>query len=374
MGLRLDLLRGIYAHGFENPSEIQSKVIVPIISGRDIIAQAQSGTGKTGTFIISSLQGVDLNMNACQVLMLSPTRELAQQSHGIALDIGKYLFKDIPCACRLAVGGTRIGDDLHAFRQAQPKILIGTPGRIHDYLNRKLVRTDSLHLLVLDEADELLSQGFTDIIYEIFKLLPPSTQVALFSATMPPEVLELTQKFMDNPIHELVEKEQLSLDGIKQFYVDISDEVKFETLKDIYGSISIAQSIIFCNSRKRAIDLSDKMDKDGYTVSCIHGELLKEERNHVIEIFKSGASRVLVATDIVARGLDVQHVNIVINYDIPYNRENYLHRIGRAGRYGRKGLTINFVTPRDRPSIIDLEEHYNIEIEELPVNFGECLT
>lgn len=371
MGLKENLLRGIYSYGFEKPSEIQQKVIVPIIQGHDTIAQAASGTGKTGAFTIAALERIDFGKETCQVIILSPTRELAQQTYHVMKAIGEYLSAD--SCCKLAIGGTKIALDIQELRFKHPRSLVGTPGRVLDFLNRKLIKVDDVKLFILDEADELLSQGFTDQIYDSFRLLPKTTQVALFSATMPPEVLEISKKFMNNPVKELVRKEELSLKGIKQFYIAMEEKDKFETLCDLYELVTIAQSIIFCNTKKKAIWLAEEMEKKFFTVSLIHSDMTKDERNRIIEIFRNGSSRVLIATDIIARGLDVHHVNIVINYDIPLDRENYLHRIGRAGRYGRKGITMNMVTPKDKPLITDLEKYYDMVVEELPESFGTYL-
>ena len=367
INLKENLLRGIYAYGFEKPSEIQQKSIPRVIEGRDIIAQAQSGTGKTGAFTISTLQLVDFTLLKCQAIILSPTRELAKQTYDVLNSLGGYLSDDD--YCKLGVGGTRLSADIGYFKYKQPLILIGTPGRVYDYIQRGLVKCDNIKLFILDEADELLSQGFTQQIHDIFKCLPSNTQVALYSATMPPEVVEISKKFMKSPIHELVKKEELSLKGIKQFYLEVDEQYKLETLAELYDHISVSQSIVFCNTKKKAIWLAEKMDEKQFTVSLIHSDMTKDERSRIIEIFRSGASRVLVATDIIARGLDVHHVNIVVNYDISMDRESYIHRIGRAGRYGRKGIAINFTAPKDKPLITDLEKFYKINIDELTTDF-----
>jgi len=226
---------------------------------------------------------------------------------------------------------------------------------------------------VLDEADEMLSQGFAEQIYEVFKFLPKDVQVCLFSATMPKDVLELTEKFMRNPTRILVKKETLTLEGIKQFYVAVEEEFKLETLMDLYDSVSIAQSVIFCNTKRKVDWLSTEMNKKEFTVSFMHADMPKGEREKVMQTFRSGSSRVLISTDLLARGIDVHHVNIVINFDLPSNRENYLHRIGRSGRYGRKGVAINFVTSKDIQTLKDLESFYHTQIDELPMDFASHL-
>ena len=371
MPLHQNLLRGIYSYGFEKPSAIQQRAIVPFIRSGDIIAQAQSGTGKTGAFSIGLLQRVDFRHKSMQGLVLSPTRELAQQTHQVISQIGEYLA-DGQAFCHTFIGGTRVQEDLKKV-QAGVIVAVGTPGRVADIIRRGALRTENLRVLVLDEADEMLSQGFSDQIYDIFKFLPKDIQVALFSATMPDDVLELTKKFMRNPTRILVKRESLTLEGIKQFFVAVEEEHKLDTLMDLYESVSIAQSVIFANTRRKVDWIAEQLNSNNHTVSSMHAEMLKGDREKVMATFRSGSSRVLVTTDLVARGIDVHHVNIVINFDLPANKENYLHRIGRGGRYGRKGVAINFVSQRDVDLLKEIEAHYHTQIEELPMDFAAYL-
>lgn len=371
MPLHQLLLRGVYSYGFEKPSAIQQRAIVPFIRGGDIIAQAQSGTGKTGAFSIGLLQRVDFKHKSLQALVLSPTRELALQTYSVINAIGEYLCDGFPF-CHTFVGGTRVQEDLKKLQQGVI-VAVGTPGRVSDVIKRGALRTETLRVLVLDEADEMLSQGFSDQIYEIFKFLPKDIQVALFSATMPDDVLELTKKFMRNPTSILVKRAQLTLEGIKQFYVAVEEEHKLDTLMDLYESVSIAQSVIFANTRRKVDWISENLNTNNHTVSAMHAEMAKGEREKVMSTFRSGSSRVLVTTDLVARGIDVHHVNIVINFDLPSNKENYLHRIGRGGRYGRKGVAINFVSQRDVDLLREIEGHYHTQVEELPMDFAAYL-
>ena len=371
MPLHQNLLRGIYSYGFEKPSAIQQRAIVPFIRSGDIIAQAQSGTGKTGAFSIGLLQRVDFRHKTLQGLVLSPTRELAQQTHQVISQIGEYLA-DGQAFCHTFIGGTRVQEDLKKV-QAGVIVAVGTPGRVADIIRRGALRTENLRVLVLDEADEMLSQGFSDQIYDIFKFLPKDIQVALFSATMPDDVLELTKKFMRNPTRILVKRESLTLEGIKQFFVAVEEEHKLDTLMDLYESVSIAQSVIFANTRRKVDWIAEQLNNNNHTVSSMHAEMLKGDREKVMATFRSGSSRVLVTTDLVARGIDVHHVNIVINFDLPANKENYLHRIGRGGRYGRKGVAINFVSQRDVDLLKEIEAHYHTQIEELPMDFAAYL-
>jgi translation initiation factor 4A len=370
MPLPQTLLRGIYAHGFEKPSNIQQKAIVPLARGGDIIAQSQSGTGKTGAFTIGLLARADFSVPNLQVVILSPTRELASQTQSIISSIGEFMGSK--SFCQLFVGGTKVQDDIRKL-QARPIVAVGTPGRIWDLIERGDFQTQHLKLLVLDEADEMLSAGFSEQIYSIFKFLPNTIQVALFSATIPDDVLEITTKFMRNPIKILMKKETVTLEGIKQFYIEVEKPEKIETLMDLYDSISVAQSVIFVNTKNSADFVAAQLNEKGKTVSCIHSDMKREERDRVMEQFRSGSSRVLVTTDLVARGIDIQHVNIVINFDISDNKENYIHRIGRCGRYGKKGVAINLVSTDDRENMRAIESHYKTRIEELPMDFTSYL-
>ena len=364
---KVPLLRGIYAYGFENPSPIQKKAILPIFAKRDVIAQAQSGTGKTACFTIGALQLIDVNKRSHQVIILSPTRELAIQTKLVIDKIGSMFNK---LRTQLLVGGTSVDEDIKHLHENPPQIVIGCPGRIHDMLKRRKLLTRDLRFFVLDEADEMLSSGFKDQIYNIFQFMPPNIQVALFSATLPPELHQLTSKFMRQPVEILVKAEQLTLEGIKQYYVALeNDDQKYDTLKDIYGSLAISQSIIYCNSNKRVNDLFQAMQVDNFPACQIHSNMDKAERNQSYEDFKSGKTRVLISSNVTARGIDIQQVSTVINFDVPNCLHTYLHRIGRSGRWGRKGVGINFVTPRDMRTLKDIEQHYSTKISELSENW-----
>jgi translation initiation factor 4A len=373
MPLHQLLLRGIYSYGFEKPSAIQQRAIVPLINKGDVIAQAQSGTGKTGAFSIGTLARLDFRQKSLQALVLSPTRELAVQTHEVLSRIGDYLAESNPYFAQTFVGGTRVQDDIKKIQQGAI-VAVGTPGRVLDVMKRGAFRTDMMKIMVLDEADEMLSQGFQEQIYEIFRFMPRDIQVCLFSATMPRDVLELAQKFMRDPTRILVRQESLTLDGIKQFYVAVEEDHKLETLMDLYESVSIAQSVVFVNTRRKVDYVSEQLNKTNHTVSSIHSDMPKGEREKVMQHFRNGHSRVLVTTDLVARGIDVHHVNIVVNFDLPTNMENYLHRIGRGGRFGRKGVAINFVSQRDVQMLREIEQHYHTVIGELPLNFASHLS
>ncbi|KNZ59628.1 uncharacterized protein VP01_1692g3 [Puccinia sorghi] len=364
LGLKEDLLRGIYAYNFEKPSAIQQRAILPITKGRDVIAQAQSGTGKTATFSISILQAIDTQVRETQALVLSPTRELATQIQSVVLALVQ---------CHACIGGTSIGEDIRKLDHGQ-HVVSGTPGRVYDMIRRRNLRTRNIKMLVLDEADELLNLGFKDQIYDVYRYLPPQTQVVVLSATLPYDVLEMTTKFMTDPIRILVKRDELTLEGIKQFFVAVEkEEWKFDTLCDLYDTLTITQAVIFCNTRRKVDWLTDKMRDANFTVSSMHGDMPQKERDAIMGEFRNGSSRVLITTDVWARGIDVQQVSLVINYDLPSNRENYIHRIGRSGRFGRKGVAINFVTNEDVRILRDIEQYYSAQIDEMPVNIGEVV-
>lgn len=369
MGLQENLLRGIYAYGFEKPSAIQQRGIVPFGKGLDVIQQAQSGTGKTATFCAGILQQIDYSLMETQALVLAPTRELAQQIEKVMRALGDYL----QVKCHACVGGTSVREDQRTL-QSGVHAVVGTPGRVFDMLKRRALRPDFIKMFVLDEADEMLSRGFKDQIYDIFQLLPPKLQVGVFSATMPPEALEITRKFMNKPVRILVKRDELTLEGIKQFYVNVDKEDwKLDTLCDLYETLAITQSVIFCNTRRKVDWLTDKMRARDHTVSATHGDMDQNTRDIIMREFRSGSSRVLITTDLLARGIDVQQVSLVINYDLPTQPENYLHRIGRSGRFGRKGVAINFVIKEDERLLQDIQRFYSTVIEELPSNVADLI-
>jgi ATP-dependent RNA helicase len=369
MGLKEDLLRGIFHFGFETPSAIQQRAIVPILSGRDVIAQAQSGTGKTATFSIGILQSIDTQSKEPQALVLSPTRELAQQIQKVIYALGNSMSVDVH-AC---IGGKSVGEDIRKL-ESGVQVISGTPGRVFDMIRRKSLRTRNIKMLVLDEADEMLSKGFKEQIYDVYRYLHPLTQVVLVSATLTRDVLEMTKKFMNDPIRILVKRDELTLEGIKQFFVAVEkEEWKFDTLCDLYDTLTITQAVIFCNTRKKVDWLAKKMTKANFTVVAMHGEMPQPEREAIMKAYQSGEYRVLITTDVWARGLDVSQVSLVINYDLPDNRENYIHRIGRSGRFGRKGVAINFVRNDDVRILRDIEQFYSTQIDEMPMSVAELI-
>jgi superfamily II DNA/RNA helicase len=366
LDLNPDLLRGIYAYGFENPSPIQKKAIKPIVMKRDVIAQAQSGTGKTATFTIGTLSNVDVANNYTQALVLSPTKELTLQTAKVFEGIGS-MTKGLRVQC--AYGGSAVDEGSSFSSKNVPHVICGCPGRVFDMMRRDRISSNKIKIVVLDEADELLSSGFKDQIYNIFQYLPPDVQVVLVSATLPDSISGVIEKIMRNPIKISVKREMLTLEGIAQYYIAVDDDrQKYLTLKDLFSFLSVSQCIIYCNSVKRVQDLYEAMKEDSFPVCRLHSGMDKTERAAAFTEFKSGASRVLISSNVTARGIDVQQVSIVINFDIPKCVNTYLHRIGRSGRWGRKGVGINFITRRDISKLKEIETHYSTQISEMPAN------
>ncbi|EPY88241.1 eukaryotic initiation factor 4A-III-like protein [Camelus ferus] len=343
--------------GTYSPARARPKVLRPVLGALvlgDVAGPplsdtldpgSQSGTGKTATFSISVLQCLDIQ--------------------GL-LALGDYMNVQ----CHACIGGTNVGEDIRKLDYGQ-HVVAGTPGRVFDMIRRRSLRTRAIKMLVLDEADEMLNKGFKEQIYDVYRYLPPATQVVLISATLPHEILEMTNKFMTDPIRILVKRDELTLEGIKQFFVAVErEEWKFDTLCDLYDTLTITQAVIFCNTKRKVDWLTEKMREANFTVSSMHGDMPQKERESIMKEFRSGASRVLISTDVWARGLDVPQVSLIINYDLPNNRELYIHRIGRSGRYGRKGVAINFVKNDDIRILRDIEQYYSTQIDEMPMNAG----
>ena len=366
MKLNESLLRGIYTYGFEVPSNIQKKSIIPVISKRDIIAQSQSGTGKTASFIIGMTQTLinsnDYTIN--QALVLAPTRELAIQINNVTSELVKFTsFKN-----NLFIGGTSNSQKINN------QITIGTPGRIYDLMNRNILPRRNIKIIILDEADEMLSRGFKEQIYSILTLLSKDTQKILFSATMPQDIIQLTDEFMKNPLKILIPKENLTLEGIRQFYVAMEkEEHKIDTLCDIYKVIKVTQCIIYTNSKRKTETISQLLNEEGFPVNYIHGGLEQSDRKKIMEDFRSGQIKILITTDILSRGIDIQQVSLVINFDLPKEKETYIHRIGRSGRFGRKGTVINFISVYDITSLKSIEQFYNTTILQLPQDVASVI-
>ena len=370
IGLKDNILRGIYGYGFERPSPIQKLAIKPMIEGRDMITQSHSGTGKTGTFMIGVLSNIDESYKGTQAIVIAPTRELANQIFNVYKNLSRYT----KVTGNLCIGGT-LQNRYNYNKSNDEHVIIGTPGRISDLLGRGVIKNEGIKMIVIDEADDVLSSSFKRQNEKIFDCVSKTAQICLFSATIPDEMFGLTEKILNKPLKILVKEEELTLDGIKQYYVYIgnNDRYKFETLCDLYNRISVGQTMIYCNKRYVVEELSDKFRSLNFSVSQSHGEMRQKERQNVMKDFRSGKSRILISTDVLSRGIDVQQVSLVINYDVPRDTDTYLHRIGRSGRYGRKGVAINLITDRDTIKIRNIESVYKIKIEELPGNIEDII-
>lgn len=367
LALKKDLLRGVFGYGFVKPSAIQQKAIKPITLKKDIIAQAQSGSGKTATFVIGMLQNIDHDDLKTQALIIAPTRELAIQIAEVVKSLGTYL----QISLHLCTGGTLVTEDKKKLKEGV-HVVVGTPGRIRDMMNRQILNPTYLKMLVIDEADEMLGLGFLDQINEIIKMIPPDCQIALFSATIPPEIIKLTENIMNDPAKILVRKENLTLEGIKQYFLSCSnDNNKFDNLYEIFANIDVNQCIIYVNTKDKAERLAAQMQEKDFVVSCIHGSMPQEKRNEVMKEFRDGASRILVSTDLLARGIDVHQVGLVINFELPSKKENYIHRIGRSGRFGRRGIAINLISQHEANYLIEIQEFYHTHIGQLPNDLAE---
>ncbi|EKF38469.1 ATP-dependent DEAD/H RNA helicase, putative [Trypanosoma cruzi marinkellei] len=366
MGLKEELLRGMYGYGYKKPTAIQKRFIVPFTQSRDLVAQASSGSGKTSAFCICLLQVCQSALRETQGLVLSPTRELALQTQDLCNNIGHHMG----LAAYASIGGKSVEDDIRRL-ESGVQIVSGTPGRVFDMIKRRHLRVNHLKTLVLDEADEMLGKGFKAQIHDIYRMIPP-LQVVLVSATLPVDVLEMTEKFMTEPVRILVRRDEITVDSIMQYFVSVDEEKnKFETLCDLYDTLTIAHAVIFCNTRKKVEQLAKKMRKENFSVSCMHGDMPQAERDEIMRNFREGKSRVLISTDLWSRGIDVEQVSLVLNYDLPFSREQYIHRIGRTGRMGRKGLAISFVKHDELRLLRDIEQFYATQIEELPANIAD---
>tara|TARA_B100000524_G_scaffold347823_1_gene250629 strand:+ start:282 stop:1547 length:1266 start_codon:yes stop_codon:yes gene_type:complete len=364
-----NLLRGIYSHGFEIPSIIQKKAIVPLLKKRDLIAQSQSGTGKTGSFLIATMAQIDIEIKQPQVIILCPNRELATQIFYNFESLNQFMSIK---GC-LIMGGTGVEENFKML-DSGAQFIVGTPGRVYDMMKRYVLKTSKLTTFVMDEADEMLSKGFKEQVYEIFQFIPPGSQIGIFSATMPEIAIDITEKFMNNPVKLLIKQEMVTLEGIRQYYLGVEQETwKVATLYDLYERLKIRQTIIFVNSKRKADYLKEQLENENFIVSIIHANMTQVQRDKTMKMFRTGSSRILIATDVIARGIDIQQVQVVINFDIPRHVETYIHRIGRSGRYGRKGIAINFVTEAEYEKLSKIQKYYQTEIVPLPDNIKSLI-
>jgi translation initiation factor 4A len=368
LGIKDEILKGIYSYGFEKPSQIQRVAIKPIIDGNDIVIQSHSGSGKTATFIIGILQRVDPTINQTQCIIISNTRELADQTYKVFLNLSKYTT----IKCNLCIGGDM--QYKYSSENIKEHVIIGTPGRISDLMNKDIINSNEIKLIIIDEADDVLSTSFRKQVKRIFQKTPKESQVILVSATIPPEMSSLFDNILKpDYLSILVKDDELTLDGIIQYYINIDEEYKLDALIDIYKYVSIGQAIVYCNKKNKADELKYVLTDKNFAVSVLHGDMIQKEREEIMSEFRRGVTRILITTDILSRGIDIQQVSLVINYDMPKYPQTYIHRIGRSGRFGRKGSAINFVTKKEKTILNFIQKMYNTEISVLPSNVSELL-
>jgi len=358
--LKRELLMGIFEKGWETPSPIQESSIPIALTGRDILARAKNGTGKTGAYVIPILERIDVSKDKIQALIIVPTRELALQTSQICIELSKHMG----CKVMATTGGTNLKEDIMRLQQ-QVHVIIATPGRILDLMKKGLAVMDNCSMLVMDEADKLLSQDFKNMLDSVISYLPPDRQILLYSATFPCTVDQFIKRHMHNP-YEINLMEELTLKGITQYYAYVQEKQKVHCLNTLFSKLQINQSIIFCNSTQRVELLAKKITELGYSCFYIHAKMRQEHRNRIFHDFRNGACRNLVCSDLFTRGIDIQAVNVVINFDFPKMSETYLHRIGRSGRFGHLGIAINLITYDDRYALHKIEQELGTEIKPIP--------
>ena len=353
------VLRAIKEMGFEEATPIQSQAIPVVMSGVDVIGQAQTGTGKTASFGIPVLHKVDPNNKKTQVIILSPTRELAIQVSEEIRKLSKYMHgvKILP-----VYGGQDINRQIKALKGGA-QIIIGTPGRVMDHLRRKTIRCEAVNTIVLDEADEMLNMGFREDIETILEYIPEEgRQTVLFSATMPKPILDITKKYQHDAVTIKVVKKELTVPSIEQYYYDVKRKDKTEVLTRLLDYYNPKLSLVFCNTKKMVDELSEELKSRGYMAEGLHGDMKQAQRDRVMQGFRSGKTDILVATDVAARGIDVDEVEAVFNYDLPQDDEYYVHRIGRTGRAGRVGRSFSFVSGKEVYKLKEIQRYCKTKI------------
>ncbi len=364
MNLSDEIVNAVADMGFEEATPIQSMAIAKIMAGRDIIGQSQTGTGKTAAFGIPCIEMVDEDDKKLQAIILCPTRELAIQICEEFRQLLKYKsnIKTMPI-----YGGQPIDRQIFALKKGV-QIIVGTPGRIMDHMQRKTIKMDTVKLVVLDEADEMLDMGFREDIEFILDKMPETRQTVLFSATMPRAIIQLTKHYQNDPEHVAITRKELTVPNIEQFYFEVKDKTKLEALSRIIDMQCPKLSIIFCNTKRRVDELVEQLQSRGYFAEAIHGDLKQQQRDNVMKKFRAGTIEILVATDVAARGIDVDDIDIVFNFDLPQDEEYYVHRIGRTGRAGKTGKAYTFVVGREIYKLRDIMNFTKakIKLQKLP--------
>jgi len=365
--IKRELMMGIFEKGFEKPSPIQEEAIPIMLQNRNVLARAKNGTGKTAAYIIPCLEKTDTSKPVIQCLMLIPTRELALQTSAIVKEVGKHMGLE----CMVTTGGTSLKDDIMRLYNTV-HIIVATPGRILDLAGKDVASLKDCKTIIMDEADKLLSPEFQPVLEQIIGLCNPSHQICMFSATFPVNVKAFCQKFVPNP-YSINLMDELTLRGISQFYAFVNERQKVHCLNTLFSKLEINQSIIFCNSVNRVELLAKKITELGYSCYYIHAKMQQANRNRVFHEFRNGSTRHLVTSDLFTRGIDIQSVNVVINFDFPKNSETYLHRIGRSGRFGHLGLAVNLITTDDRDNMRRIEGELGTEIRPIPAKIDRSL-
>ena len=362
-----NILKGIFSYGFERPSPIQRIAIKPLIDGSDMVIQSHSGTGKTATFLIGILSRIKEN-EGTQSIVICNTRELAVQTSKVLNSISCFT----KITHKLCIGGDM--QNKYISEEMNENIIIGTPGRLCDLMNKNILNTKNIKMLVIDEADDVLAIGFRKQIKRIFQEIPTDTQVALISATIPQDMANLFDILLKPDfISILIKDDQLTLDGIEQYYIHLDEQYKQSAIIDLYQFISIGQGIIYCNKKNKADELKAVLTEKDFSVGLIHGDMLQRDRESIMNEFRNGSTRILITTDMLARGIDIQQVSLVINYDMPKYPQTYIHRIGRSGRYGRKGVAINFCTRKEKNILNYIRRMYSTEIKPFPEDVNSVL-
>lgn len=365
-GLKEELLRGIYAYGFDKPSRIQEYGIPQLIKGKDILAQSHSGTGKTGTFMVSSLQLINDSLTQPQIIILSPTCELAKQTYNVGIELSKFMKTKIS----LTVGGTPIGENITELKKSQ--LVVATIGRLLDMMKKNINLFKNIKTLIIDECDEMLSDTFGDDIKDLLSLLSENTQICLFSATLKKDIIDISECILRNPEKILIEKEKTTLDGIKQRYVSVGNvSDKFNIIIDMLDTVALQKFIVYINSSNDVTKLHNILEENGFKVLSIFGKMSKVERSRIVKEFRSGDYKCLISTDLLSRGIDIEKISLVINFDLPSvdKIENYIHRIGRTGRYGKSGYSINLVDDNEKRIQDRIATTYNCKIEPLKEDY-----
>jgi superfamily II DNA/RNA helicase len=371
LNLNEDLLKGVYLYGFTKPSKIQITGIKSINTGKDCILQSQSGTGKTATYLLGVLNKINDSEMRCQGIILTPTHELSEQVYAVAIELAKFRKINI-VKC---IGGTNIVDARDSLKIAQ--LIIGTVGRVSHMITEKRINSYSIKFIVLDEADVMLEEGLCDKLKLIYEKAPDNIQGIMISATMSPNVMSVSKRLLHDPIKVLLKNSEIAVDLISQFFVNVeSEDLKFDTLLDLYSIMSTSQAIIFANTIKKVDWLKENLEKENFEITYIHGKMTSKEREDIVKEFRDGKTRILLTTDLLARGIDIPQVNLVINYDLPMDKETYIHRIGRCGRFDKKGVAITMVKMDDASDsklFNRMKYYYKIKINELPENIEKYL-